>query len=107
MATPVSISQDQKEKLVAGQMVYIAPDDLSPNVAVTEDPLLWPGDMIQTDQAYFSPNQLPSIDGTESITEDGSELVAWRLDSWSEDEENVRRPKKVMYLRLIIAADHK
>ena len=88
MATLPIISQDQKGNMT-GQMAYIDTDGLSPNMIMSDDSLLWPVNLLKTDEVYFNSTEILPTDGSESITEDGTESVGWRDVGWSEDEENV------------------
>jgi hypothetical protein len=88
MSTQQSFSQAPRKRPTA-EVVYIAPDDLSPGLISSDESLLWPVKLLDQNQAYFPTTEVPFLDGSESITEDGSESVGWRNAGWSEEEENV------------------
>jgi hypothetical protein len=77
------------QKNQASEVVYIAPDNMSPGLINVDESILWPVNLTKSNQQYFTGSEISPFEGSESITEDGTESITWRNPEWSEEEENV------------------
>jgi hypothetical protein len=77
------------QKNQASEVVYIAPDNMSPGLINADESILWPVNLTKSNQQYFTGSEISPFEGSESITEDGTESITWRSPEWSEEEENV------------------